>query len=70
MKEGVNPEPKLHGSFVGRGAGSRLWASDGFIVFVSCGRMAALVNLTQVSKRFYHTLIDLSCVRRVGCAVW
>jgi hypothetical protein len=58
MKDGVKPEPKLHGSFVGRGAGSRLWASEGFIVFVSCGRMAASVNLRRVSKRFYDTLLD------------
>ena len=69
MKEGVNPEPKLHGSFVGRGAGSRLWASEGFIVFVSCGRITALVNLKHVSERFYHTLLNLLCARRVGFAV-
>jgi hypothetical protein len=58
MKEGVNPEPKLHGSFAGRGAGSRPWASDGFIVFASCDGMAALLNLKHVSEYFHEAPLN------------
>jgi hypothetical protein len=58
MNEGVNPELKLHGSFVARGAGSWLWESDGFIVFASCVRIAVLVNLREISKRFDRTPLE------------
>ena len=63
MKEGVNPEPKLHGSFVGRSVGSWLWESDGFIVFVSCDRMAAVVNLRSLA-----TVHSIRCLHSVSAS--
>jgi len=70
MKEGVNPEPKLHGSFVGRSVGSWLWESDGFIVFVSCDRMAAVVNLRiLVTVYIIHCLDSVSSASRAIRAI-
>lgn len=45
MNEGVNPEPKLQGSFEDRGTGAKLCESAGFIVFASCCWMAPVSNL-------------------------